>query len=326
MRFVHSIPKLLCGWLLALLLAAPGVLAAAPAPRELLAAGHADEALNVLRSMATGNNAEAYNLLGRVYYQLGNWNEAVRNCERAAQLNPQNAEYQLWLARSYGEKANAAGALSAFGLARKSVAAFESAHRLDRRNTAVARDLGEYYVTAPGVVGGGMDKAGALAQEMSPVSPALSAWIYAMAASKQGNHAEAERHYQEAIRLDHESAESILILARYYRGQKQPDRFDDAIRRALQSHKVRSSDRYDAAELMLRMGRNLPEAAQQMRLYIQSGHPEEEAPLFRAHTILGDILAKMGDSNGAANEYRAALALASGFRPASDALHRLGQH
>lgn len=329
MRRFDSISKLLRGCaLLALLalLAAPAVLEAAATPRELLATGRADEAIRVLRPMAAGNNAEAYNLLGRVYYQLGNWNDAVRNCERAAQLNPQSAEYQIWLARAYGEKANAAGALSAFGLARKSVAAFETAHRLDPRNLAIARDLGEYYVSAPAIVGGGLDKASSLAQEMTPVSPALASWIYAMAASKQGNQAEAERRYEEAVRYDHESAETLLNLARYYRGRKQPERFDDAVRRALQSRHLRPEDRFDAAEQMLRMGRNLPEAAQQVRLYLQSGHPSEDAPVFRAHTVLGDLLSKSGDTNGAANEYRAALALASGFRPAAEGLRRLEKH
>lgn len=321
MQSMRIIPKVL----LAAVLTAPVVLLAWTGPRELVAEGRADEAIRELRPLAAGNNAEAYNLLGRVYYQLGNWNEAVRNCERAAQINPQNPEYQLWLGRAYGEKANAAGPLSAFGLARKSVAAFEAAHRLDRHNPEIARDLGEYYVSAPSIVGGGMDKASALAQEMTPVSPALASWIYGMAAAKQNNPAEAERRYQEAIRYDHESAESILNLARFYRGRKQPARFDEAVRRALQSHHVRPEDHYDAAELMLRMERTLPEAAQQMRLYLQGRHAEG-APVFRAHALLGDILAKMGDSNGAINEYRAALALAGGYRPAAEGLRRLGQH
>ena len=62
-----------------------------------------------------------------------------------------------------------------------------------------------------------------------------------------------------------------------------------------------------------------------MRAYIQSGHTEEEAPLFRAHFLLGEILLKSGDAGQAAAEYRAALALASSYRPAAESLRRLGQ-
>ena len=93
----------------------------------------------------------------------------------------------------------------------------------------------------------------------------------------------------------------------------------------MQSARIRPVDRYDAAEMLLKTNRNLPEAAQQMRAYIQSGHTQEEAPLFRAHFLLGEILLKSGDASQAAAEYRAALALASSYRPAAEALRRLGQ-
>jgi predicted RNA polymerase sigma factor len=97
------------------------------------------------------------------------------------------------------------------------------------------------------------------------------------------------------------------------------------VEHALRSPRIRPEDRYDAAELLLRTNRNLPEAARQMRMYIQSGHPVEDAPMFRAHAILGDILLKIGDTTQATAEYRAALALADNYRPAANALHRLGQ-
>ena len=62
-----------------------------------------------------------------------------------------------------------------------------------------------------------------------------------------------------------------------------------------------------------------------MRAYIQSGHTEEEAPLFRAHYLLGEILLNTGDPSQAAAEYKAALGLASSYRPAAEALRRLEQ-
>ena len=62
-----------------------------------------------------------------------------------------------------------------------------------------------------------------------------------------------------------------------------------------------------------------------MKAYIQSGHPDEDAPLFRAHCLLGDILLKTGDTRQAEAEYRAALALASTYPPAVEALRQMGQ-
>jgi tetratricopeptide (TPR) repeat protein len=299
--------------------------AATPSPRELLDGGRTDEALRLLTAQATGNNAAAFNYLGRTYFALGDWDNAVRHCERAAQLNPRNAEFQLWLGRSYGEKANAASALSAYSLARKTVAAFETARALDRNSLPIARDLSEYYSTAPSIVGGGSDKALALAAELAPEHPSDASWVRALVASHESDQAKAEREYNESIRLDHNSAATYLEFARYLRGRKIWDRFQQTLEQAIHSTRIRPIDRYDAAELLLRTDRDLPMAAQLMRAYIQSGHTEEIAPLFRAHFLLGEILLKSGDAGQAAAEYRAALALASSYRPAADSLRRLGQ-
>ena len=312
---------LLLGWLALL----PSASWAAVKPDALLDAGRADDLLRLLAPRAESNDAAALNYVCRAYYQLRDWDNALRNCERAAQLEPGNATFQLWLGRSYGEKANSAGPLSAYALARKCVAAFATARSLDRQNLAIARDLAEYYSTAPAIVGGGSDKALALAAELAPEHPADAAWVRALVASSEGQHEQAELQFKEAIRLDHDSASTWLDFARYLRGRKSWEHFQQCVEQAVRSARLRPTDQYDAAELLLITNRDLPEAARQMRAYIQGGHTEEAAPVFRAHFLLGEILLKNGDANQAAAEYRAALALASSFRPGSEALRRLGQ-
>jgi tetratricopeptide (TPR) repeat protein len=298
---------------------------AASNPRDLLNTGRADEALRLLTPQAAANDPAALNYLGRVFFALRDWDNAVVNCEHATQLDPGNANFQLWLGRSYGEKANAASPLLAYPLARKTVAAFIAAHELDRKNAAIARDLAEYYAEAPAIVGGGTDKALAVAAELAPEHPADAAWIRARAAVNDGKYAQAENEYYEAIRLDHDSASAYIDLARFLYGRKNWERFQQTVERALKSTRIRPSDHYDAAEMLLHAKRNLPLAAQQMRDYIQSGQTEEEAPLFRAHFLLGEILRKSGDLSQAAAEFRAALALASSYRPATESLRRMGQ-
>ncbi len=296
---------------------------AAPAPLELLDAGRVDDAIRLFTPQAAGGNASALNYLCRAYFAVGDWDNAVRNCERAARLDPSNAIFHLWLGRSYGEKANDSAALSAYSLARKTVSSFSTAHALDRKNVDIARDLAEFYSTAPSIVGGGSDKALGVATELAAQHPADAAWVRAIVAAHEGNHPQAEHEYNEAIRLDNNSANAYLEFARYLRGRKRWDSFQEMVQRAMKSPHVRPSDRFDAAELLLSANRNLPEAAQQIRTYIQSGHTDESAPIFRAHFLLGEILLKSGDPTRAAAEYRAALALASSYRPAADALRHL---
>jgi tetratricopeptide (TPR) repeat protein len=289
----------------------------------LIDAGHVDDALRLLSPQAGANNAAALNYVCRAYYQLQDWDSALRNCERAVQLEPGNATFQLWLGRSYGEKANVASPLIAFALARKCVAAFATAHTIDRRSVAIARDLAQYYSDAPAIVGGGSDKALALAAELAPEHPADAAWVRALVATSAGHFDQAEFQYNEAIRLDRDSATTWLDLARFLLGRKSFDRFQQCVEHAIRSARLRPADRYDAAELLLKTNRDLPEAAQQMRAYIQSGNTIEAAPVFRAHFLLGEILLKSGDTARAAAEYREALALAASYRPAQEALRRL---
>ncbi len=116
----------------------------------------------------------------------------------------------------------------------------------------------------------------------------------------------------------------ISIWPVILRGRKNWERFQQAVEQAVHSTSIQPTDHYDAAELLLITKRNLPLAAQQMRAYIQGGHTEEAAPLFRAHFLLGEILLKSGDAGQAAAEFRAALALASSYRPAAESLRRLG--
>jgi tetratricopeptide (TPR) repeat protein len=288
-------------------------------PSELLDAGRIDELVRQLAPQAESNNASALNYLGRAYFELRDWDNAVRYCERAAQLQPANATFQLWLGRSYGEKASVASPLTAYALARKTVAAFTYAHTLDRQNLAISHDLAEYYATAPAIVGGGSDKALALAVEMPPAD---AAWVRAMVASNSGHQDEAEHQYNESIRLDHNSASTYLDFARYLRGKKNWDGFQQNVELAIRSQRIRPADRYDAAELLLVTNRDLPEAERQMRAYLQ-GRTDESAPVFRAHYLLGEILEKIGDPNRAAAEYQAALDLASSYRQASEALRHL---
>src|SRR5579863_8910490 len=132
---------------------------AASSPKEMLAAGRVDEALQALRHQITtsATDAESQNLLCRVYFMIGDWDRGIPACERARELDPQNSLYELWLGRIYGEKADHAGVFVAAGLAKKVRTAFERAVELDPKSWEARTDLAEFYCDAPPIVGGGKD-------------------------------------------------------------------------------------------------------------------------------------------------------------------------
>lgn len=306
--------------LLALFSIAPFSLAAENS-QDLLAEGRVDQVIQILQDQIQNSNAQSYNLLCRAYFELDDWNPAVSACETAVAMEPGNSLYHLWLGRTYGEKASRVNFLSATGLARKVHSEFERAVELSPANVDARTDLAEFYLEAPGIVGGGKDKAAAQANLLMPLNPALAHWVMARMAEKNKDNAIAEQEYRAAVEASHEGLRALANLAGFYRHINRINDMEQALH-ALESS--RNLDRpgalVDAAHMLLRAGNDYPLAIRLVCRYLSSGTTVEEAPVFKAHYLLGALLEKQGDSSAAAGEYREALALARNFRPAQDAL------
>ena len=130
------------------------------APAILLyEAGEFQKAADLLQGAPASGRADLSLWLGKSCLRARKWDEAIAALEEAVRLQPSNSINHLWLGRAYGEKASRASAFSAFGIARKVVREFETAVKLDPSNMDARFDLLEFYVEAPGIVGGGKDKA-----------------------------------------------------------------------------------------------------------------------------------------------------------------------
>jgi tetratricopeptide (TPR) repeat protein len=291
-------------------------------PQDLLSEGGVDEAIQMLQGQIhRAPNAESYNLLCRAYFELDDWNPAVSACETAVAIESSNSLYHLWLGRTYGEKANRVNFLSATGLARKVHSEFERAVELSPANVDARTDLAEFYLEAPGIVGGGKDKAAAQANLLMPLNPALAHWVMARMAEKNKDNAIAEQEYRAAVEASHEGSRALANLAGFYRHINRINDMEQALHTLESSRNLdRPAALVDAAHMLLRTGNDYPLAIRLVRRYLSSGTTVEEAPVFKAHYLLGELLEKQGDASAAAGEYREALALAHNFRPAQDAL------
>ena len=296
-----------------------------PSPAELIAAGRIDDAIRVLRvrTAASPNDAEAFHLLARAYYAEERWDDAVRACDRAIALDPNNSNYQMWLGRSDGLKAEHSNFFTAARMVGRIRRAFERAVELDGKNVEARSNLAEFYIEAPGFMGGSADKARIQAEKIAPLDAPVSMWVLARLAEKDDSPQEAERYFRAAIEASHGSAETWIDLASFFRRSKRYDEMEKAIQQGLAADHKRSTDLYDAASILARAGRDYPLAVQLLHQYIGSGSTSEDAPLPQAHYLLGTLLEKQGDPKGAAAEYQAALALASDYRDPKDALKHL---
>jgi cytochrome c-type biogenesis protein CcmH/NrfG len=304
----------------------PSLSAADSGDTKLLAEGRVDDAIVSLqhRINVAPKDAESYNLLCRAYFALADWDSGIAACEKAVSLDPENARYHMWLGRVYGEKADHSSFLSAAGLAKKVRSEFETAVRLDPDSTEARTDLAEFYLEAPGIVGGGRDKAEAQVQKIVSTDPVRGGWVKGRLAEKNKDLVLAEKEYRGAVEASQGSALAWLNLAYFYRRYGRFDSMEDAIRHASAAPMDQPEVLMESANMLLRSKRNLPEATQLLRRYLSSRLTVEAAPAFKAHYLLGTALEQQGDKAAAAQEYRASLALAKSFVLAQTALDRLG--
>ena len=288
-----------------------------------LQAGQADKALSLLSDLPLGgqNSSQAQNLACRVHFTLAQWDPAVRECEQAVKLDPQNARNHMWLGRSLGEKANKASFLTAFSLAKHVASEFEQAAQLDPQDPEALTDLGMFYVEAPSVVGGGVDKAQSVVLELDRVDPARAYELRAKIDGQRKDYSAAESDLKKAISVSHHPAFQWTTLARFYAERKRWNDMEAAIQSSIKAvaHDPHANVAlYDAAGILYENKRDPSLAAKLLRDYIANTAKTEEAPAFVAYSRLALLEHQLGDDAGAEDSKAAASQLAREYRPEQD--------
>jgi len=318
--FIARLARIVTLFIVWLVIASP--FAQGESPQSLLAAGRVDEVIQQLHNPET---AESYNLLCRAHFELGEWDGGIPFCEKAVALAPDNGLYHLWLGRIYGEKADRTSPFSAIGLAKKVHVEFERAIELTPDSWEARTDLAEFYVEAPGIVGGGKDKARAQADALMALNAGMAHWVRARLAEKNKDEGEAEREYRAAIQASHGGSRAWLNLAGFYRRTGRVDAMEQAVLMLETTPLDHPGALVDGASILIRTGQDPALATRLLRRYLDSGNTVEEAPVFKAHLLMGEIYEKQADRAHAAEQYRAALALAHTYRPAQEALRRVSR-
>jgi len=320
--------------LFSLLLSAAPVARADVAPAPLLEAargdlthGRADNGLQALDSVLAlqPQNAEAHNLRCRIYLQEQRWNDAIASCQTAVKLMQGNSNYHLWLARSLGEKADRVSFITAFKMAKPIRVEFETAAKLDAHNVNALSDLGEFYVDAPGIVGGGFDKAELVAQQLDTVAPDRGHYIRARMAEGQKDYGRAEDEYKAAIAASKDPADPWMDLASFYRRRQRWSDMIDAVHKGAALDREHGVASADGASVLIRANRDLPFAKELLERYLASSNQSEDAPAFQKHVQLGKLMTSLGDAPGAQQQFAAAVDLAKDYQAGTQAATNSGR-
>lgn len=234
-------------------------------------------------------DAAVFLLMGQDYFMLAQYKKASEFLERAAALAPAKAECFLWLGRAYGRRAELASPFTAPGYASKARQMFERAVALDPASREAVGDLFDYYLQAPGFLGGGANKAAALAAQVAQRDPAEGHYYQARVDEHRKEYDSAEKHLRTALELAPRQVGRVIALAKYLsahgRNKESDALFDQAERIAPEDPDVI----YERASAYVQGGRNLEEARRLLRRYLQAPLTPNHPPKSDAESLLRKI-------------------------------------
>lgn len=268
------------------------------------------------------HDARLFHWRSRCYLEMKDYTKAIADAERAVAEQPDSSEYRRWMGRAYGGGAEQA---RSFALARKVKAAFEEAVKLDGSNVDARRDLAEFYLEAPWIVGGDRGKALKEVDAIVRLDPVAGHLAHAMSSRHEKRLAEADADYQRALDLRPARIGPYLEAADFYEERGDAAKLATAVE---QGRRVAPGDvrllYYKGVALVL-ASQNLVEADGLFRAYLTNAPRRSDFPSHAAaQDWRGRLHERLGNIDAAAEAYRAALALDPGRKTSRDALSRLG--
>src|SRR5579883_295652 len=273
-----------------LLLAAAGLYAQTNLQRaeELYQKTDYKQSLALLQHAST-RAGEVYSLQGRDYFMLGDFRRASEAFEKAFSADPKNSEYAHWLGRAYGRRAETSNPLIAPAHASKARQYFEKAVALDPANEEALNDLFDYYLEAPGFLGGGYDKAEQVARRIADRNEAVGYFARAQLADKRKQFDAAEQHLRRAVELAPRHVGRVVDLAKYLAKRGRIQESDAVFERAEHMAPDNPGVCFARARVYIEQRRNLDKARELLHKYLQSDLTPDDPPREQAEKLLRQV-------------------------------------
>ncbi len=328
------------------------------APEALVEGGHWKRAKVLLepRVQANPNDAQSLYLLSRVRNAYRDFNGAIALAERAASLNPKNAEFRGQVAESVCELAGKERSLS---LGRRCKAELEAAAALDPNHVDSRWGLMEWHLEAPWIIGGRKSEALRYLAEIKRINPARGnlaqiamnqhekktdspepLYLHALEAdpksytirmnlvnyyfsSSQQKYDLVEKHAREALLLEPGRTGGYGGQAVVFARQKRWQELDAILAQAEKNVADNFSPYYSAGNILLADGSELPRADKYFRKYLMIEPEPTSASHADAHWRLALVFEKMNRKPEAIQELQKALQLNPDHVGAKKDLQRL---
>jgi tetratricopeptide (TPR) repeat protein len=247
---------------------------------------HTDFASSLALLDRSSSDAATNFLIGRNYFMMGEFKKSVEFLLKATDASPKNSDYMDWLGRAYGKRAETSNPLLAPGLASKARQAFEKSVELDPKNQDALGDLFDYYLEAPGFLGGGMDKALGVAGKTAALDPAEGYFEQAKVAQKRKEFDLAEDHFHKAIAMGPKQVGHLIALARFLAMQGRIRESDALFAEVQKANPNAARIWFARADVLVSQKRNLDEAKALLEKYMSASISVDDPPKDEARRLL----------------------------------------
>ncbi len=239
---------------------------------------------------AENTAAESLFQRGVQAYGAENYEAAIDFLEKAVQAAPGVSRYHDWLGKAYGRRAERVIFIRAIVLARKARNEFARAAELDPTNIEAWSDLLDYDLQAPGFLGGGLDRAKAVAAKLATLNAAEGHRAQALIRAAEKDHAGAEREYREALALEPANPGRLLELASFLNERRRYAEADALFDQAEKLAPDSPDYLFTRGQQLVASKRDPDRARQLLQAYLRSNRKPEDPPPSEVQGLLKKLL------------------------------------
>jgi tetratricopeptide (TPR) repeat protein len=276
----------------------------------------------VAQSLFAATPAENFDA-GRAAVARRDFQAAVDLFEKAAAAKPGDSTYQYWLGTAYGNLAASTSMFKAPGYAKKAKAALEKSVTVDPNNIEARIALLEYFLIAPGFMGGSEEKAQEQAAEIKRRDPIEGYRVQGRIYQHQKKDALAKKEYIDAVRANPTSAKAHYYLGIYLLTAKDHAGALHEMEYTLQMDPSYMMAFFRIGQLAAMTNSNHARGEEALKKYATHTPRSDEATHSRTWFWLGTLYEKTGRKADAKSAFQQSLRLAPGVKEVTEALKRV---
>ena len=219
--------------------------------------------------------------------------EAVKQAEQCVATQANNAGCHLVLGKALGSKAMNGGMMSAMGYVGTIRDSFKKAVELDPRNLDARFSLLQFYMMAPGIMGGGSSKAEALATQTAAVNADAGKLMQSMLALSDGKLAKAEAdavaaHPGADDDLQEQQEAQLVNVAFKFMQEKKFADADRVFRDTLKRYPDSDNSHYGIARVQQEQGKHREALAVYEQVLVKMPKPHVYYRIAQSQQALGE--------------------------------------